>query len=237
MLSRTSCWIVDADDTLWESAAFFRDAEDSFTGLMAGMGFLASRIREEVRRRDMARLPVTGYGPGPYMDTLQAILQDHCLEPPVHVLESFEGIRTALCRHPVAPFPGVEETLFHLSGLGHRLVLYTMGQTDHQLDKFARSGMAGFFEECVVVPRKTARSLEDLLKRLGVQWDSVCAVGNSPRSDIAPAIECGVNAILVNRPGTWEAEQLELPPSPLVASVEQFSDIPELLKEGEKAEA
>lgn len=222
-------WILDADDTLWESAGYFREAEGAFVELMMTLGYPEAHIREEVRRRDIQRLEITGYGPGPYMDTLLTILRDRCEAPTAEIHYAFEAIRSALFNHPVEPYPGVEETLSLLAGLGHRLFLYTMGQSEHQLDKLARSGISGLFEGCVVVPRKTPNTLEELMNRFGIAREKVCVVGNSPRSDISPAIHCGVNAIHVNRPGTWEAELQELPPSMLVATVEHISDIPALL--------
>ena len=93
------------------------------------------------------------------------------------------------------------------------------------MDKLARSGLAPHFEACVVVDRKTPENLERLLAEFGLPRDKVWVVGNSPRSDIAPAIEVGVNAVQVEHSGTWIAERMDLPESAPVARVARISDI------------
>lgn len=229
MVNGIKCWVFDADDTLWESAGFFRAAEDSFASLMGGLGHSEGPVREEVHRRDIERLSVTGYGPGPYIETLRSILYDFVEKPSGDALSALERIGDTLYNHPVTPFPGVLSTLRSLSQLGHRLILYTMGEKEHQEDKYKKSGLSGLFEDCVVVPRKTPESLEALLDARGLSRAEVCLVGNSPRSDIAPALHCGVNAIFVKRPCTWIAEHGDIPVSRLLATVSHISDIPMLL--------
>lgn len=220
------CWFFDADDTLWESAGFFQRAEDQFVSLMASLGWDEDRVRNEIRVRDMGRLPVTGYGPDPYTDTLMTILNDWVSEPPEGALSAMERIRGDLLGHPVEPFPGVPETLGLLRSRGNTLVLYTMGQREHQLCKIRRSGLSGYFKRIFVVPRKTRRALAGLLEKVGVEPANAWVVGNSPRSDINPALACGVNAILVNRPGTWMAEMEPIPDSNLLVTVTRVADIP-----------
>lgn len=229
MVDSIRCWVFDADDTLWESAGYFRDAEDSFVNLMADLGFAEEWIRKQVHDRDIERLSVTGYGPGPYIETLRSILVDCVEKPSDDAFSAIARIANRLTNHPVTLFPGVLSTLESLSGLGHRLILYTMGEKDHQEDKFERSGLSGLFDDCVVVPRKTPESLEALIESRQLHREEVCVVGNSPRSDIAPALHCGVNAIYVKRPCTWAAEDHDIQVTKLVATVSHISDIPVLL--------
>ncbi len=75
-LRRSELWIFDADDTLWESALYFRRAEEDFVALMQSLGFDPEGIREEVHLKDIERLSVTGYGARPYMDTLSNIARE-----------------------------------------------------------------------------------------------------------------------------------------------------------------
>lgn len=229
MVNGVTCWIFDADDTLWESAGFFRDAEDSFVLLMEDLGFAEDRVRNEVHKRDIERLSVTGYGPDPYIETLRTIITDFVEKPSEGTLSALELIRYRLFNHPVTLFPGVLPTLESLVDMGHRLILYTMGDKAHQEDKYERSGLSHLFEDCVVVPRKTPESLERLLDSMGVSPGEVCVVGNSPRSDIAPALQCGVNAIYVKRRMTWSAEHQDIPVTRLLATVSGISDIQVLL--------
>jgi putative hydrolase of the HAD superfamily len=51
-------------------------------------------------------------------------------------------------------------------------------------------------------------------------------VGNSPKSDINPALEAGMNAVLVPHARTWSLEQEEIRPVPgRLVVVERFGDL------------
>jgi len=227
-LRETELWIFDADDTLWESALYFRRAEEDFIALMESLGFPGDDTRREVRRRDIERLSVTGYGARPYMDTLRGILQDRSTLLSPYIVDSLEYISNSLLHHPLVLLPGVMGTIERMHRFGKSMIVYTMGEDDHQRDKFSRSGIAGFFSDLKVVPVKNEDTMKELLAHCGVEPRKACMIGNSPRSDINPAIGCGVNAIHVKRALTWQAEQTEFAEPGLVTTVASISEIPPL---------
>ena len=50
-------------------------------------------------------------------------------------------------------------------------------------------------------------------------------IGNSPKSDINPALECGLNAVFVPHERTWSLERQEIRPgSGRLIVVERFAD-------------
>ena len=54
-------------------------------------------------------------------------------------------------------------------------------------------------------------------------------IGNSPKSDIQPALEAGLRAILVPHENTWSLELTDLPESsPRFQIVERFTDLQRL---------
>ncbi len=227
-LRETELWIFDADDTLWESALYFRRAEEDFVALMESLGFSGDATREEVRRRDIERLSVTGYGARPYMDTLGRILREKSPELSPYITDSLEYISNSLLHHPLVLLPGVIGTINRMHSAGKQMLVYTMGEDDHQRDKFNRSGIAGFFRDLKVVPVKNEYTMKELLAHCGVEPGKACMIGNSPRSDINPAIGCGVNAIHVKRALTWQAEQTEFAEPGLVTTVASIAEIPQL---------
>lgn len=224
-LKRTKLWIFDADDTLWESGLYFRRAEDDFTALMLSLGFDPEEIRSEIHRRDIERLSVTGYGARPYMATLKLILKGRVDVVTPYMADSLDYISNSLLHHPLVLLPGVLDSLAKFYAADKRMIVYTMGEKDHQKDKFTRSGISGYFEKCAVVPVKTEETMKNLLDASGVAPVDACMVGNSPRSDINPAIECGVNALYVKRPFTWQAEHIEFVEPELVTTVTGLPDI------------
>jgi len=224
-LRRSELWIFDADDTLWESALYFRRAEEDFVSLMESLGFQPELIRDQVHQRDIERLAVTGYGARPYMETLRGIIEEKVSTITPYIVDSIEYISNCLLHHPLVLLPGVLKTLQRMHDAGKTMLVYTMGEEDHQRDKFNRSGIAPFFRELIVVPVKTEETMKELLASTGVSPEKACMIGNSPRSDINPAIGCSVNALYFKRALTWQAEQTEFAEPGLVTTVTCISDI------------
>lgn len=225
-MDKTPLLLIDADDTIWESALYFRRAEEDFVCLMEALGHDAGKVRDLVHSRDIERLSSTGYGAAPYMDTLEAVLRDLCPAPSDWALDCIVAIRRTLLGHPLIFLPGVEETIESLAQQGHTTVVYTMGEEDHQMDKFRRSRLSGTVDGVRVLPVKTAEALEELMEDLAAVPARTAVIGNSPRSDIRPALEVGVNAVYVHRPGTWAAEHAELPEADGLITVSSFHRVP-----------
>jgi putative hydrolase of the HAD superfamily len=121
---------------------------------------------------------------------------------------------------------GVEETLTAL-GLRHTLVLLTKGHAEEQRLKIERSGLEHRFSRAVVVPEKDVTVYRDLVADLGSDPTRTWMVGNSPRSDVNPALAAGINGVFVPHSETWRLEVEELVaagPGRLLV-LERFSDL------------
>src|SRR6056297_461265 len=192
-MNKTPLLLTDADDTLWESALYFRRAEEDFVCLMESLGRDADDVRRLVHSRDIERLSSTGYGAEPYMDTLEAVLRELCPAPSDWAIDCIASIRRTLLGHPLILLPGVENTIESLAQQGHTTIVYTMGEEEHQMDKFRRSRLSRTVDGVRVLPVKTGEGLEALMEDLAADPARTAVVGNSPRSDIRPALEVGVN--------------------------------------------
>ena len=223
--SQIKLLIFDADDTLWESALYFRRAEEDFVSLMQSLGFDPGELRKEIHKKDIERLSITGYGARPYIDTLRTLLNEKVKHITPYMTDSLDYISKCLLHHPLVLLPGVIDSLQKLYEFQKRMVVYTMGEEDHQRDKFSRSGISSFFEHCTVVPIKNEDTMKELLASSDVKPFEACMIGNSPRSDINPAIGCGVNALYFKRVITWQAEQIEFAEPGLVTTVTSLPDI------------
>jgi putative hydrolase of the HAD superfamily len=225
-MDKTPLLLIDADDTIWESALYFRRAEEDFVSLMGSLGHDADAVRDTVHSRDIQRLSSTGYGAEPYLDTLEAVMEEMSPSPPAWACDCMEAIRSTLLGHPVILLPGVESTIASLASEGRTTFVYTMGREGHQLDKFRRSGLSRTVDGVRVLPVKTAEALMTLIEDLAADPARTAVIGNSPRSDIRPALAAGVNAVYVHRPGTWVAEHAELPESDRLMEVTSFGRVP-----------
>ena len=217
--------VLDADDTLWESARFFERAEEDFLSISESLGLDPSEVRAEIHVRDIERLSVTGYGAMPYLDTLHSILATMCIPLTPSVKRSFEDLSRNLLDHPVLLRPGVRETLSEIFRLGFRTVIYTMGKEQHQSSKFLRSGLERYVNALHVVEVKTADSLNTLLQEYVAVPENTILVGNSSRSDINPALMLGVNAVHVVHDSTWIAEREEYLHPEMVSIINRFDSI------------
>ncbi len=107
---------------------------------------------------------------------------------------------------------GVKETLAYLSPR-HDLFLLTKGDSEEQKLKVERSGIEEYFKEVVIVPEKDVTTYHRIVSELQIDPQSAWMVGNSPRSDINPALAAGLNAVYIPHPHTWHLEHEEVQPA------------------------
>jgi putative hydrolase of the HAD superfamily len=88
----------------------------------------------------------------------------------------------------------------------HRLILFTKGEPAEQAAKVQRSGLQGFFEFIEIVPEKDTKIYNELVNKHKIVKTQGWMVGNSPRSDINPALQAGLNAVYIPHVNTWELE-------------------------------
>ncbi len=222
--------ILDADDTLWESALFFERTEHDFLSLMIALGSSEEKVRRIVHRKDLERLAITGYGARPYMDTLRIIMLDLVPEVPQWALTAMDDIQKSLLYHPVILLPCVISTLEYMKNLPVKTIIYTMGEKDHQTDKFVRSGLNSYVDELRIVPRKDVNALRDILKDTDIKPLNCIIVGNSPRSDINPALSLGAVAVYVLRDRTWAAEREDFIDPGMVITIKNLRELPAIVR-------
>jgi putative hydrolase of the HAD superfamily len=228
--------IIDADDTLWENNIFYEQCLADFGALMAEQGFdraEAERVADVVERE---RIPLVGYAVEEFARSLVIAYEQLCerYDRPFHdaVAAAATEIGMRPAEYPIVLLEGVEETLERLSG-HHRLLLLTKGDPTVQEDKLARSGLGGFFEAVHVVPEKDAGVFRDLIARYDLQPQETWMVGNSPRSDINPAVEAGLGAVYVPHPNTWTLEVEAVAEPEKVVLLRRFAELFELFVERE----
>lgn len=116
------------------------------------------------------------------------------------------------------------ETLEYLARR-HCLYLVTKGDPDEQTRKIESSGLAKHFQEVEILSEKNPESYCKLLDRHAWDPTSTWMIGNSPRSDINPAISAGLRAVLIPHPHTWALEHEEPIQDPRLLLLEKFSDL------------
>lgn len=104
---------------------------------------------------------------------------------------------------------GVAETLLFLAGK-HELTLFTKGEPREQNRKIDLSGLRPLFAHCEIVKEKNRDAYLELARLREFDVDRTWMIGNSPKSDINPALEAGLRAVFVPHERTWTLEREEI---------------------------
>jgi putative hydrolase of the HAD superfamily len=203
--------IFDADDTLWDSNIHFLEAFDNFAAAVgdADLGLSRVEIHAAVRRAEIRLIKTHGYGRRPYLMALHQAAAE--LAPAGHdgLRDEIERIGAHLLERHCELLPDVEPTLQQLAQR-HRLLMFTKGQRDEQLQKLARSGLAPLFDRVETPREKDVDAYRQLVRDADLDPSLTFMIGNSPRSDINPAIAAGLRAVFIPHPHTWELEHEEI---------------------------
>ena len=131
--------------------------------------------------------------------------------------------------HPIEFLPEVPQTLEYLSQQ-HRLILVTKGALEEQSGKIERSGLRKYFAATEIVGEKHPAAYLELVGKHGLTREATWMIGNSPRSDINPALAAGLHAVFVPHGDTWILEHEEVnaasPPQQLLI-VGRFAELRE----------
>ena len=203
--------LLDADDTLWENNIFFEEAIEDFIAFVDHAELRPDEVRHQLDCVETRNIKINGYGTGNFANNLVECFEllrgrsaDDGERRRLHALT--ERIRN----HPIRLFPGVEETLDDLKAR-HRLGLVSKGDNAEQCSKLKRSGLEDRFEFVFIVREKDADCYRSIISEIGVDAAQAWMIGNSPKSDIAPALEAGLGAVLVPNENTWRLEVRPLP--------------------------
>jgi putative hydrolase of the HAD superfamily len=202
--------LIDADDTLWENNIFFEKTIEDFISLVEPLGYAREYIRRILNETERRNIRQHGYG----VRSFGRSLEDTYLKlagqlAKRETLKRAEAMVAELERTPPHIIDGVPETLDYLADR-HRLILFTKGEAAEQAAKVERSGLQRFFEAIEIVPEKDAATYRRLVNQHHIVKSRGWMVGNSPKSDINPALEAGLNAVFIPHSATWELEHEEV---------------------------
>lgn len=220
--------IIDCDDTLWENNRFFLEAHKKFVRLMDSLGHDTAKADSLLLRLEMENVPRYGYGARSQAMSMADVYRLLESEPDVSVLEAIKAIGDEVFNHPVCMFPGVEDTLRKLT-TRYRMLMLTKGNRDEQMGKIDKSPVRGYFHHTKVVEEKDKETLKGVLDEFEMAPHETWMIGDSPRSDIMPALQNGVKSVYIPFSMTWALEHQELPASEHIITVETFDRLSGLL--------
>lgn len=206
--------MIDADDTLWQNIIYFEAAMDDYLALVSHPTMSLPQLRTAFDELESKRITTHGYGSNAFHNSMvvgfEQLTGTACDETQAQRIAALaDQIRTA----EIELLPGVADTLQELSRR-HRLILVTKGNYQEQTNKLERSGLAPLFHHVEVLHEKHSDAYQQVIARHTCTPQDTWMIGNSPRSDINPALQAGLHAVFVPHSSTWslEHEDLDEPP-------------------------
>jgi len=202
--------LIDADDTLWENNIYFERAISDFISLLNHHPYTPDEVRHVLYDVERENIRQHGYGMHSFANALVICFEKLSVEPvTLELHETIRGIAYKIAEHPTEFLPEVPETLADLSQR-HRLFMVTKGNITEQLGKVERSGLKEYFTAIEVVAEKDSAVYRAVVQKYGLVRELTWMIGNSPKSDINPALEAGLHAVFVPHDNTWMLERDEL---------------------------
>ena len=220
--------LIDADDTLWENNVYFERAIAEFISFLNHRERSTAEIREILNDVERECIISHGYGLHSFTHALVKTFERLSVEPITPALhETIHGFARTIAEQPVQVLPRVPETLQYLQAR-HELILVTKGDLKEQSGKVHRSGLKEYFAAVEIVPEKHVDEYRAIVSKHDLVSQQTWMVGNSPKSDINPALGAGLNAVFVPHDDTWVLEHEDVaqprPPSRLLI-VKGFSEL------------
>ena len=217
----------DADDTLWDCQSHFEAVENHLYRLIAPYCKTPSKELFLTESGNMADL---GYGCKAFtisiIETALRVAGDHLSAAELSDLLTDSK---SLLHLPATPLPEVEATLQRLQAYPYRLVVFTKGELQDQENKLRRSGLAKYFSHVEITSDKTEVEFQQLCQHLDILPSQLLMVGNSLKSDIAPALTIGASAIHIPFHVTWQLEHFEDIEHERLVKISHFNEILHIL--------
>lgn len=223
--------LIDADDTLWENNVYFERAIAEFMRRLNHQEMSQAEVRQFLNRVERETIVERGYGSHSFAHSLVKTFERLAQQPVTPELHEFIwGFAHHVSTCALELIEGVPETLDYLSRRQHHLVLMTKGDFTEQSGKVERSGLKEYFAAVEIVAEKNPATFKEVVSKYRLEPETTWMVGNSPRSDINPALAAGINAVFVPHDMTWvlEHETVSAAPDGLrLLQVRKFAELKE----------
>lgn len=220
----------DADDTLWDCQSAFEHVQKEYCSLLSPWAD-NDTVTRSLLETEKANMPLLGFGCKAFtMSLIENAIKVTGGKADCCTLGKMLEIGKWLLRTPGSPLPDVENTLAAIRQRTNlKMIVFTKGEAIDQKNKMRRSGLNGYFDDVVITDEKTCDEYLRLCRMCNCRPEETVMVGNSFKSDIAPALSVGMNAIYIPYHTTWILEQAEEYDHPALKRVSRFADLLPLL--------
>ncbi|MBP5714568.1 MAG: HAD hydrolase-like protein [Prevotella sp.] len=216
----------DADDTLWDCQSHFEEVENHLYSLIAPY---CEDPKHELFLTESGNMADLGYGCKAFtISVIETALHIAGNDLSATQLKELLAHSKQLLHLPATPLPGVVSTLETLRSRlegSSKMVVFTKGELQDQENKLKRSGLLKYFDDVEITSDKSQREFLDLCEHQQIHPSELLMIGNSLKSDIAPALAIGAWAIHIPFHVTWQLEHFEDIDHERLIKIEHFSEI------------
>jgi putative hydrolase of the HAD superfamily len=207
---------------------YFERAIAKFISFLNHRESSAERVRLILNDVERESIVKHGYGLHSFTHSLVETFEKLSVDPVTPELhERIRSFAHQIADHPIEILAGVPETLEYL-GQRHHLIMMTKGNLTEQSGKVERSGLKEYFSAVEVVAEKDEATYRSAIAKYALRADTTWMVGNSPKSDINPALAAGLHVVFIPHGSTWILEHEEVataPASQRLLVVDRFGDL------------
>ena len=227
MSKRFKVLAFDADDTLWDCQSHFEEVEEHLYSLIMPY---CEDPKHELFITESGNMADLGYGCKAFtISIIETALRIAGNDISATKLSELLAHCKQLLHLPAIPLPEVEQTLKEirerLEDGSCKMVVFTKGELQDQENKLKRSGLLHYFDDVEITSDKTQREFLALCEHQGIHPSDLLMIGNSLKSDIAPALAIGAWAIHIPFHVTWQLEHFEDIDHERLVKIGHFSEI------------
>ena len=217
----------DADDTLWDCQGHFEEVEEHLYSLIRPY---CENPKQELFDTESANMEDLGYGCKAFtISIIETALRVGGNDISSTALSDLLKDCKRLLHLPATPLPEVEDTLKKVRRKMEdgewKMVVFTKGELQDQENKLKRSGLLKYFDDVEITSDKTQKEFLALCEHQGIHPSELLMIGNSLKSDIAPALAIGAWAIHIPFHITWQLEHFDDIDHERLIKIQHFSEI------------
>ena len=220
--------LIDADDTLWQNNVYFERAIAGFISYLNHETMTPEEVRHALNEVERENTRRNGYGVASFRRALVTCFERLSAQPATAEHHAqIESFAASIITSNIELLDGVAQALPQLASR-HRLILMTKGNHSEQSDKVARSGLMPYFSAVEIPPEKHPDAYREVCLRHSLNHAQTWMIGNSPRSDINPALAAGLHAVYIHHPDTWVLEHESMTSAPdgqQLLEIHQFGEL------------
>ncbi|GIQ75960.1 HAD family hydrolase [Bradyrhizobium sp. RD5-C2] len=220
-------WVIfDADNTLWETERLYDEARRKLASQLARRGIDEATATEVQQAIDEELYKTHGYSAQRFPESFDRTLTYFFPDATDLERDTIRSIAERVFRDPAAVHDSVTEVVEQLRR-HYRLGILTAGENWVQQSRLSQFAHLHHFQAVEVVDQKNAATFESFIEKHEVDRKNSWVVGDSLKSDILPAHEVGLNAVLIV---TRNWDRVEMSELRLPLNVESVRDLSEVLK-------